>query len=164
MRITPLDIRQKEFKTSFKGYNIKEVQDFLLEFANELEDLDGEFNQLKEEKEQLLTELNDYRSFDHKLKETLLAAQHMSDDLKENAEKEAQLIVRDAKLQAEEIHRQTRVSLEKMEKNIEDLKSQKKNFQTKLKSLVESHLKLLEANAAEKLEEDKNLKRVKDRR
>jgi cell division initiation protein len=159
MRTTPLDIRQKEFKTSFKGYNIKEVQDFLLEFANELEDLIGEFNQLKEEKEQLLAELNDYRSFDHKLKETLLAAQHMSDDLKENAEKEAQLIVRDAKLQAEEIHRQTRMSLEKMEKDIENLKNQKKNFQAKLRSLVESHLKLLEVNTVEKMEEDEKLRR-----
>jgi cell division initiation protein len=150
MRITPLDIRQKEFKNSFKGYNVKEVQDFLLELASEYESSIDELNKLKKEKEQLLEELESYHSYDHKLKDTLLAAQEMSGELKANAEKEAQLIIKDAKLQAEEIHRQTRNTLEKLEKEIEDLRSQKKNFQAKLRSLIESHLKMMEEETQEK--------------
>ena len=100
MRITPLDIRQKEFRTSFRGYNTKEVQDFLLELATDLEDAFNEFNFLKEEKEQYLAELRNFREFDQKLKDTLLAAQSFKDDLRANAEKEADLILKDARLQA----------------------------------------------------------------
>ncbi len=154
MRITPLDFRQKEFKKSFSGYNMNEVQDFLLEFASEYENLINEFNILKEEKEQLLTELNDYRAFDQKLKETLLAAQQMSEDLKAAADREAQLVIKDAKLQAEEVNRQTHTTIEKLEKEIEDLKSLKKTFKTQLTSLVESHLKMMENSAPEEVEQE----------
>ena len=154
MKITPLDFRQKEFKKSFSGYNMNEVQDFLLEFASEYENLINEFNILKEEKEQLLTELNNYRAFDQKLKETLLAAQQMSEDLKAAADREAQLVIKDAKLQAEEVNRQTHTTIEKLEKDIEDLKSLKKTFKTQLTSLVESHLKMMENSAPEEVEQE----------
>lgn len=149
MRITPLDIRQKEFRTSFRGYNIKEVQDFLLELATDLEDMFNEYGFLKEEKEQNIAELRNYREFDQKLKDTLLAAQSFKDDLRANAEKEADLILKDARLQAEEIHRQTRIALEKLEKEIEELKSQKKSFRARLRSVLESHMNLLEEDASE---------------
>lgn len=154
MRITPLDIRQKEFRTSFRGYNTKEVQDFLLELATDLEDAFNEFNFIKEEKEQYLAELRNFREFDQKLKDTLLAAQSFKDDLRANAEKEADLILKDAKLQAEEIHRQTRLALEKLEKELEELKSQKKSSRARLRSVLESHLKLLEEDASEKQGEE----------
>lgn len=154
MRITPLDIRQKEFRTSFRGYNTKEVQDFLLELATDLEDAFNEFNFIKEEKEQYLAELRNFREFDQKLKDTLLAAQSFKDDLRANAEKEADLILKDAKLQAEEIHRQTRLALEKLEKEIEELKNQKKSFRARLRSVLESHINLLEEDASEKQGEE----------
>jgi cell division initiation protein len=166
MRITPLDIRQREFKTSFKGYNIKEVQDFLLDLAAEYESLIDDHNNLGKEREEQQTLIDEYRKDNEKIKDVLLAAQELNEERKAISEREADHIIKDAKLQAEEIHRQTRLSLEKIEKEIEDLKLQKVKFQTKLKSLIESHLKMLEVESSEQNEEKevRKIQALKDRR
>lgn len=167
MRITPLDIRQKEFKTSFKGYNLKEVQEFLLDMASEYENVINELNLLKEKEAEHLAEIKKFRSEDDKIKAALLAAQQLTEERKASAEKEASHIVKDAKLQAEEIHRQTRMALEKLENEIEDLKRFKRNFHAKLRSIVETHVKMLDESSLDEDDEEAEKKRiqaVKERR
>ena len=142
------------------------MQDFLLDLAAEYESLIDDHNNLGKEREEQQTLIDEYRKDNEKIKDVLLAAQELNEERKAISEREADHIIKDAKLQAEEIHRQTRLSLEKIEKEIEDLKLQKVKFQTKLKSLIESHLKMLEVESSEQNEEKevRKIQALKDRR
>lgn len=106
MKITPLDIHQKEFRRALRGYNEEEVDAFLDEVAKEMERLFQENIDLTERVERLEKKVAQYQSFEQALQETMLAAQKAAGDLKQNAEKTAQLIIRDAQMKAEQVKRQ----------------------------------------------------------
>lgn len=103
MPITPIDIQEQKFKVVFRGYDKAEVDGFLDLVATQMEDLIRENSYLKEELERLSKELERLRSMEETLKNTIISAQKMSEDFKENARKEAENIVVEARLRAEKI-------------------------------------------------------------
>lgn len=81
MQITPEIIEHKEFKQALKGYDRKEVDIFLDEVIEELEDLMSKNQKLKEEKEILLNQLAHYKKKENELNDTLLKAQESAEKL-----------------------------------------------------------------------------------
>ena len=103
MAITPMDIRKKNFSTQRHGLSKTEVEEFIGELATEIENLRKERAQLTEKAEELAKHLKAYEDTEQLLKDTLVTAQKATNQLHEEAKKEAQLIIEKARLEAERI-------------------------------------------------------------
>jgi cell division initiation protein len=100
MRITPLDIQQKQFPVRFRGFDVDEVYSFLELLREELEEILRENASLKEQLSRADGQLKDYYNLEASLRETLLTAQQMVEEYKSNTRKEAELLLKEAELRA----------------------------------------------------------------
>lgn len=144
MKITPLDIRQQQFDVRFRGFDAEEVDTFLEMIANEYEEIIEENKKLKEELEKKKEQIKLFIENEEKLKRMLKSNQKLKDEITGTAGKEAQLIIKDAKLKAREILGNSHREVEKVKVEIQELKRHKKQLQIKTRSIIESYLKLLE--------------------
>jgi cell division initiation protein len=87
------------------------------------------------------------------LRETLLTAQQMVEDYKTNARKEAELVLKESELKADNLLKEAQEKVIKIHEDIVDLKGIRRHFKEELKRLVESHLRMLEFDK-EREEED----------
>ncbi|MCX7832257.1 MAG: DivIVA domain-containing protein [Actinobacteria bacterium] len=137
MRITPIEIHQKKFKRSLRGYNEEEVDSFLDEVAAELERLIQENEELTEKVEKLERRLEQYISFEQALQETMLAAQKAASDLKKNAENAAKLIIKDAQIKAEQIKKEAQLEKERAMAEIVKLKVALREYKEEFDKFLE---------------------------
>ena len=145
MNITPLDITQKQFRKVFRGLDPEEVEAFLGLVAVELEDLLKHFTALREDNQRKAEEIVQYRSRERALQETLVTAQKASEEIRDAARKEAEITISDAELQAEKIVQAAHARFLRIVDDINELKRQRIQFETNVRTLVESHVKLLDA-------------------
>lgn len=144
MRITPLDIYQREFsRKKLGGLDENEVYDFLKKVGREYEAVYAECKNLKEQNQRLTNQMKDYLELEKTLKQTLISAQKASADTKSNAEKEAELIIKEAEIQAERIMDEARSEAEIIGKEIRELKRQKRMLKVELRTVLESYLAML---------------------
>jgi cell division initiation protein len=144
MAITPIDIQQQRFKTRPFGYDKSGVDYFLELISAELERLCKVNQGLKEELARNRVTLEEMRGREELLKETLLTTQKMVEDMKNNARREGEIILADAQLRAERIVRDAEDRRIQLISDIQQVKRQKISFESSLRSLVESHLRLLD--------------------
>ncbi len=144
MKITPIDIAHKSFNKKMMGYDADEVNDFLQQIAAQMETLIHERNAMKEALREKELSLLEYKERDQVLKTTIATASQMSERLRQDAEREAKLIVTDAQQKAEIITRDSRESLKKMYQEVTDLKRARMQFEANLKAMAQAHLSLLE--------------------
>lgn len=144
MRITPLDIQQKQFPMKLRGFDVEEVYAFLEVIREEMEDLLRENANLKENVQRLDNQMKEYRDMETTLRETLLTAQQMVEDYKMNARKEAELVVKEAELRSDTLLKEAQEKVIKIHEDIVDLKGIRRHFKEEVKRLVESHLRMLE--------------------
>jgi len=144
MKITPLDIQQQQFKGKmFGGLDQEDVDAFLQSVAAEMENLIRENNDLKEQQARQSREMFDIAEREKELREVLLAAQRITEDMKNNARKEADLIISEAELKAERIVADSERHLGELKARIEDVRRQKIQFEMSLKSLLDSFARQL---------------------
>ncbi len=144
MRISPLDIQQKNFPMRFRGFDPDEVYAFLELIREEMEELNRENASLKETVGRLENQLKDYKDMEVALRETLMTAQQMVDEYKNNARKEAELIIREAEIKGEEMLRDAQERVVKIHEDIVDLKGIRRHFKEELRRLIDSHLSMVE--------------------
>ena len=144
MKLSPLDIYNKEFKKSTFGYNVSEVNDFLEDVGMAYEKLLKEINSLKDENERLEERLKNYENIEEKLENTLETIQKTVQDEKKRAQEEAKHIINRAKNRAEEIKDEARKEVEEEYNKIETLQEKKKLFEIRFKTLLQSHIEMLE--------------------
>ncbi len=144
MRITPIDIAHKTFNKKMMGLDADEVMDFLQQVATQMEALIQERNAMKEALREKDLNLMEYKERDQVLKSTIATATQMADRLRQDAEREAKLIIADAQQKSEIITRDSRDSLKKMYQEVTDLKKARLQFEANLKALAQAHLSLLE--------------------
>ncbi len=144
MRITPLDIQQKQFSTKFRGFDMEEVDSFLELIREEMEELLRENANLREEARRFERQLKEYKTIETTLKDTLVNTQQMVEEYKTTAQKDAELIKKEAELKAEEILKEAQDKVVKIHEDITDLKGIRRHFKEELKRLIESHLSMME--------------------
>lgn len=144
MKITPLDIRQKRFAGALRGFDRREVAAFLELVATEFEEVVKENIFLKEELKRTHLRLEQHLERERTLQETMVTAQRISEDMKGAAKKEAEIIVAGAEHQAEKIVHQAHAKLVQVVHDINELKRQRVQFESQLRSVINSHAKLLE--------------------
>lgn len=149
MAITPIDIQQHQFKTRLLGYDTAGVDQFLEMVADELERVCRQHQEVKEELVRTRSALKEMQQREATLKETLLTTQKMVGDIKKNARSEADIILTDAELKAERVVRDAEQRRVQLINEIQEIKRQKISFETSLRALVESHMRLLDLDVVQ---------------
>jgi cell division initiation protein len=144
MKITPVDVAHKTFNKSVYGLDQKEVASYLQAIADQLETLIRERNDLREKLRDKEIQISEFKDRDQLLKSTLTTASQMSEKIREDAEKKAELVLQEAHLKANDIQRATHDSLRKAYQEINDLRALRIQFETNMKALAHAHLALLE--------------------
>ena len=121
MSVTPIDMRQREFGTAMRGFDRGEVTAFLIEAAGEYELALRENDRLRQELIRLETSLHQFRELESSLKTTLMTAQKVADDMRENAVKESQRIVHEAEGQAEALALATQGKIDAAQRDVDGL-------------------------------------------
>lgn len=143
MNITPLDIQQKRFRLTWRGLDRAEVDAFLNLVASDVEKLVGEMNRMREEQDRQRRLIDEYRSREQALKDTMITAQRVSEEITANAKKEADIIVGRAELEAEKILENAQERLTDLLGDIAECKRQRSQFLSQLKGVVDTHEKLI---------------------
>jgi cell division initiation protein len=136
--------QKQEFKRMMRGYDPDEVNAFLEMVAEELEVLQREKNRLEDEALKLRTQLHDYQEVERTLKQTLMNAQETVQLSRDNSKREADLLLREAELQAEKIIEGARLKLAQLKNDLQIVRAQKDSFARRLHHLLESQLKLID--------------------
>jgi cell division initiation protein len=144
MRVTPLDIRKQEFRKGMRGLDSDEVYAFLNTVADEYEAVLSDNKNLREKLVALEPHLNEYRSIETNLRNTLVTAEKLTQEAKENAKREAALLIREAEMEAEKASETIRAHTSQLRREILELKKNKDNYVTRLKTLIDGHRKMLE--------------------
>ena len=159
MKITALDIQQQQFRIGFRGFDVREVDSFLKQVADEFEALIRENTNRQKEIQRLRREVQEYRDREKAFKDAMVNTQKALDDMRGNAEKEAELIVAEAEVKAEKILSAAHNRLTQLHEGISELKRQRMQLEVELGTVIEAHRKLLdmstEAMEAEEKSEDK---------
>jgi cell division initiation protein len=143
--ITPMDIRNKEFKKAFKGYKEDEVDEFLDKVIADYERIYRENGELKDRISIDNERIESYNSMEKSLQNTLLIAQTTAEDIVSNSRKKAEMVIKDAEDQARRIIEDANSSVVKVNKDFEELKKEVQVFKTRFKTLLESELEALNA-------------------
>ena len=142
--LTPLDIENKRFSKTIKGYNVDEVDDFLDELTIDYEKLYKENSELREQVEKDKKDLEHYKNVEHTLQNTLVMAQTTADDIKSNAQTRADQIIRDAQSEARRATEEITKEEFEIRKRTEELKRQFGVYKAKMEALLISQLELLQ--------------------
>ncbi len=153
MNLTPLDIQKQTFSRGFKGYHVDEVRAYLHLIAEEIEHLVRDVDRLARENAMLREDLDDHSQRERILKDTLLSAQKVSEEVRATARKEAELIVKDAELLSERLIAQAMDRVSDLERSIQDLKVQRRATRNKVQGTLDTVQQMLMLDAEEEANE-----------
>jgi DivIVA domain-containing protein len=143
--LTPLDVRRYEFGKALRGYDPERVDQFREQVAEELERLTRLNADLDAKAKGFHEQLRAFRERDKAINDALISAQQLRGEIREQAEKEAQLIVREAKADGERIVDEARAEIRRMEDQLASLDRSRRTFLAQTRTLIERHLAELTA-------------------
>ena len=152
--LTPLEIQKQTFSRAIKGYTVDEVRAYLHLVAEEIERLVKDVDRLARENAMLREELDDHNQRERILKDTLLSAQKVSEDVRANARKEAELIVKDAELLSDRLIAQAQSRVADLERSIQELKMERRAARNKLQTMLDTTQQLLMLDAEQEANEE----------
>lgn len=152
--LTPLEIQKQTFSRAIKGYNPDEVRAYLHLVAEEIERLVRENDRYAREIAMLREDLEDHSNRERILKDTLLSAQKVAEDLTANARKEAELIVKDAELLSERVIGQAMQRVGDLERSITDLKIERRALRNKLQGTLDIVQQMVVLDAEQEANEE----------
>lgn len=154
MKLTPIDIQQQQFRKTLRGLDPQEVHSFLELVSQQMVAQNRTLNELKVELRQCQRELEEHRDREATLKEAMLTAQRAIDEIREQAEKQAELIVAEADLKAEKLLLNAHKRVSAIIEDIQSLKAQRARVVEEIKSVVNTHLKLLEVQEEQRSDDN----------
>jgi len=160
-KITPLDIQQQQFKIKFRGFDIQEVDIYLERTADTFESLLDNNKNLKEKVDRLKLETQGYRKREETFKRAMLNSQKVLEQMKRNAEKSAELITAEAEVKAEKILNRAHNRLSQLHEDITELKRQRMQIEVQIRSIIETHTKLLDIGKEEAKASDETETKIK---
>ena len=141
---TPLDIENKKFaKQMMNGYSVEEVDDFLDELTVDYEKLYKQSNEANEKILELEASVEKYKKMETTLNNTLIMAQTAADEIKKNAQEQAEQILQDAQGSARETSKELDQEITTKTKELNELQKQFDVYKAKMESLLISQLELI---------------------
>ena len=138
MKVTALDLRQQRFQTVMRGYDRGEVNAFLSEAADDYENALRDNERLRQELAKSEAVLNEHRGQEKNLSNTLMTAQKLADEIRENANQEAARIVREAEGRADLLLQKSQGRLEDIQREIDGLRMKRRDVETSLEGVIAS--------------------------
>ena len=136
MKVTPLDLRQQKFKTVMRGYDRAEVEAFLNETAEDYEQALREADRLRDELARLQSSLDEHREGERNLRNTLLTAQKLADEIRNNAEAEGKRLVREAEGRSDLMISKAQARLDEVQREIDGLRLKRRDVENSLESTI----------------------------
>jgi DivIVA domain-containing protein len=143
--LTPLDVRRTDFPAALRGYDKARVDEFRDRVANELERLTRVSQELEAKAKGFHEQLRAFRERDKALNEALVSAQQLRTDTREQAEREAQLIIREARAEGARKVDEARADVRRLAVEIESLERARRAYLAQFRSMVARQLAELEA-------------------
>ncbi|MDO4552196.1 MAG: DivIVA domain-containing protein [Bacillota bacterium] len=147
--ITPMDIQNQEFGRGVRGYKEEDVDGFLDLLTMDWEKLLAENQKLKEQVKTLTADLSRYKDTEGAVLETLEAAKALMNDISASAEKRAEILLKNAALDAEMIQREARENAERLTEESSLLRNRLNNFRSRYRNLLEMELERFDTLSAE---------------
>lgn len=144
MRVTPLDILQKQFRESRKGYEQDEVRAFLEETRETLEEILRENQRLREEVARRDAEIASMRESESDLKQTLTLARRVAEDLERGARREADVLLGEARLEAERVIMAANDEHRAIQADLVRMRAGRARLAAELRAVASTHLRLLD--------------------
>jgi len=145
--LTPLDVRRYEFGRKVRGYDPERVDQFREQVAEELERLTRLNQELEQKARTFHDQLKAFRERDKALNDALVSAQQLRAEIRDQSEREAQLIIREAQAEAERVVTTAQTDIRRVEDELAALDRFRRNYLTQLRVFVERQL--AEISAAE---------------
>lgn len=149
MKITPLDIQQMQFKVRMRGYDRREVDQFLEELSQTVEGLNRENATLRDKLAATDAQLAELKKAEATLAHTLVSAQTLTDELKQAAQRDAELIMKEAELKASELLQEARIEMAGLQRDLSDLHKQRLLAIERLRSTLRTFERMLEIEAGD---------------
>lgn len=153
MKVTPLDLRQAKLRVTMRGYDRNEVDALLSEVADDYEQALREADRLHQELVRLEALVAEHREHERNLRNTLLTAQRLADEIREHAEQEARRVLEEAESRAEMVFQQTQGRIEEAQREIDGLKLRRRDVETTLQSTIATLRNALEFVREQELKE-----------
>jgi|SRR5918995_274278 cell division initiation protein len=144
MRVAPLDLRQQKFRTVFRGLDRTEVVAFLTEAADDYEHALREIDRLRQDLQRMEGLLGEHREREANLRNTLLTAQKLADEIKDAAQNEARMIVREAEGRSDLILQRAQGRLGEVERDINELRLRRRGVEGSLEASIQALYHALE--------------------
>ena len=138
--LTPLDVRRYDFGKALRGYDPERVEQFRAQVAEELERLTRQTQELEAKAKGFHEQLRAFRERDKALNDALVSAQQLRGEIREQSEREAQLILREARGEADRIVEGSRGEIRHLHAHIAELERARRNFLAQLRVMVERQL------------------------
>jgi cell division initiation protein len=161
MKISPMDIQRQEFARVMRGYDREEVRTYLNIVAEEVAALQRERDSLDQQVGNMQGLLDEHRQREAILKNTLLTAQRVSEEIREVARKQSENVVKEAEMQADRLLELAQTRAHEVERGILDLRGQRSALRTDIRALVNRLTHLLDLQEEAELED--NLRFLKRR-
>jgi cell division initiation protein len=145
MALTPLDIQKMRFNQRMRGFDTTEVEGFLVLIAEEVAGRLAQIEKLERENRYYRQRLEEAMQREHQLQQTLLRAQKVSDEITNNARREAELTIKEAEMMADKIVQQAIEQSTRIEGKIAELRTQRRELQLKFKNTLDLFQRILEA-------------------
>lgn len=152
MALAPIDIQKMRFNQRMRGFDTTEVEGFLVLMAEELAGRLAQIEKLDRENKYYRQRLEETMQREHQLQQTLLRAQKVSDEITNNARREAELTVKEAELMADKIVQQAIDQSTRIEGKIGELRMQRRELQLKFKNTLDYFQRSLE----EEMDDEQN--------
>jgi DivIVA domain-containing protein len=138
--LTPLDVRRYDFGRTLRGYDPERVEQFRQQVAEELERLTRQTQELEAKARGFHEQLRAFRERDKALNDALVSAQQLRGEIREQSEREAQLIIREARGEAERFLEGSRNEIRHLHAHIAELERARRSFLAQLRVMVERQL------------------------
>jgi len=144
MKISPMDIQRHTFEVRFRGFDREEVRTFLNLLAEEIAALQRENEDQRRQNQNLEAHLAEHREREATLRNTLLTAQRVSEEIKENARKEAEVVLKQAEIQGDRLLELAQSRAHEVERSILDLHNQREVLRSDVRALIAQLTKILD--------------------
>ncbi len=156
MGLMPIDVQNKEFARSFRGYNAEEVDEFLDKVAKDYEQAMKDKLSLEENIQELQEKLEQYQKLENTLHNAIIVAQETAEDVKRNANKEAELIRKEADKEAQRTVEEAHYKASRILSEHEEVYKQAQIFKLRFRSFIEAQLASLELEGWLQVEDEES--------
>jgi len=144
MKVSPLDLRQVRFRSALRGFDRAEVLALITEVADDYENALREVERLRQEVSKMEVLLKQHREHEHDLRDTLITAQRMSDDIRASADAQARQIIREAEGRSDLLLQKTQARLEDVQREIDGMKQKRREVESSIESTISTLRNTLE--------------------